>query len=75
MQVAAEQAGGRLHFCGTTELQVLCFNNNRLAVSVRSAKAVKVALALCQSLRPKGVAGRGPDPAPHLRCLNLMQMT
>jgi hypothetical protein len=45
-----EAQGGRLHFCGTTEQQVLCFNAGRMALNVSSAKAVKVAQALQQSL-------------------------
>ena len=57
--LAAEQAAGRLHFCGTAEQQVLCFNNGRMAVSVSSAKAVKVAQALEQSLRPSAAGGGG----------------
>jgi len=48
-----EAAAGRVHFCGATEQQVLCFNNGRMAVGVSSAKAVRVAHALQQSLEEK----------------------
>lgn len=57
--LAAEHAAGRLHFCGAAEQQVLCFNNGRMAVGVSSAKAVKVAQALEQSLRPSATGGGG----------------
>jgi hypothetical protein len=53
----AEAQAGRLHYCGTTEQQVLCFNAGRMAVNVSSAKAVKVEQALQKSLAQPGAMG------------------